>query len=86
MSIGRDLPSTRRRKRQVHIFLSDREYDWLRNQALMRDDTISNTVRELCFDKSVTNSLVQNQTGFLQSSSSYEPTPSHKKRISQKSG
>jgi hypothetical protein len=81
-----DLPSTRRRKRQVHVFLSDREYEWLRNQALMRDDTISNVVRGLCFDKSVRGSVPDSGDAALQSAGSYVTPLANRRRMIPKSG
>ena len=42
-----DPPLGRVRRRQVHFWLSEREYDWLRLLAATNDETISGMVRRV---------------------------------------
>ena len=38
---------TRTRRRQVHIWLSQREYDWVRRVAADRDQSLSELIRSV---------------------------------------
>jgi len=44
--VKRDI-SVRKRRRQVHLWFSEREYEWLRSEATEHDETVSAVVRRL---------------------------------------
>jgi hypothetical protein len=42
-----EIFAKRTRRRQVHIWLSDREYAWLRSVARDHDESLSGTIRRV---------------------------------------